>query len=74
MVQLRPSLSYLDKADIDAKKADIAASRSADGGDTTESEGEEAKPVTVSFAKQRNIARSGKDHFLGKGGGTFYRE
>ena len=57
LVQLRPSLSYLDKADIGAKRLEVAAT-SSDGGDTTESEGEDAKPVTVRFAKQENMAKS----------------
>lgn len=29
-----------------------------DGGDTTESEGEEARPVMVKFAKRENVAKS----------------
>lgn len=57
IVQLKPNLSYLDRADVGAKKLEAAAS---DDGDTTESEGEEAKPVTVRFAKQVNPAKAQK--------------
>jgi DNA-directed RNA polymerase-3 subunit RPC5 len=58
IVQLKPNLSYLDRADVGAKKLEAAASD--DGGDTTESEGEEAKPVTVRLAKPVNPAKSQK--------------
>ena len=50
---MRPSLSHLDKADSGAKKAAAAAVSGGDGGgDTTGSEGEEAKPVVVKFARR----------------------
>lgn len=55
VIQLRPSLTYLDKADVGVKKLEVTSD---DGGDTTESEGEEAKPVTVRFAKRENIAKA----------------
>ena len=58
IVQLKPNLSYLDQADVGAKKLEVAVSD--EGGDTTESEGEEAKPVTVRFAKPRNPAKAEK--------------
>lgn len=59
IVQMRSSLSHLDKADSGAKRAAAAASVSgSDGGDTTESEGEEAKPVVVKFARRENKAKS----------------
>lgn len=58
LVQLKPNLSYLDRADVGAKKLEAAASD--DGGDTTESEGEEVKPVTVRFAKPVNPAKAEK--------------
>lgn len=58
LVQLKPSLSYLDQADIGAKVE--AAAASDDGGDATESEGEEAKPVTVRFSKPVNPAKAQK--------------
>ncbi len=55
VLQLRPSLSYLDKADVGVKKLEVASD---EGGDTTESEGEEVKPITVRFAKRENIAKA----------------
>ena len=50
VVQLRPSLSHLDTADSGAKRAAAGS----DGGDTTGSEGEEAKPVVVKFARRES--------------------
>lgn len=58
IVQLRPSLSHLDKADSGAKKAAATVAGSDGGGDTTESEGEEAKPVVVKFARRESKVKS----------------
>lgn len=60
VVQLKPDLTYLDCADIGTKKMEVAANMSDEGGDTTESEGEEAKPVTVRFARPTNAAKAQK--------------
>ena len=54
---MRSSLSHLDKADSGAKKAAASAAAGSEGGDTTESEGEEAKPVIVKFARKENKAK-----------------
>ena len=54
---MRPSLSYLDKADIGVHKTEAAANA---GGDTTESEGEDAKLVTVRFANPEGMGKSQK--------------
>lgn len=54
VVQLRPSLSHLDTADSGAKRAAAATLSGSDGGDTTGSEGEEAKPVVVKFARRES--------------------
>ncbi len=48
IIQLKPTLSYLDAAETGAK-ATVAGS----DGETTESEGEEAVPITVRFARQK---------------------
>ncbi|XP_064406985.1 DNA-directed RNA polymerase III subunit RPC5-like [Halichondria panicea] len=48
ILQLKPTLSYLDAAESGAK-ASVAGS----DGETTESEGEEAVPVNVRFARQK---------------------
>lgn len=57
IVQLRPSLQHLDWAAAGKRHSAAAAETSADG-DTTESEGEEARPVTVKFARRdANISR-----------------
>ena len=58
IVQMRSSLSHLDKADTGAKKAATATVSGSDGGDTTESEGEEAKPVVVKFARRESKVKS----------------
>lgn len=50
IVQLRPSLQHLDQAAAGRKRS--AAAEASTDGDTTESEGEEAKPVTVKFARR----------------------
>lgn len=50
IVQLRPSLHHLDQAAAGRKRS--AAAEASTDGDTTESEGEEAKPVTVKFARR----------------------
>ena len=65
VLQLRPSLSHLDQADAGNKVATASAAAagggggggtgSASDGDVTESEGEEAKPVTVKFARQSTV-------------------
>ena len=60
VVQLKPDLTYLDRADVGTKKMEVAANMSDEGGDTTESEGEEAKPVTVRFARPTNAAKAQK--------------
>lgn len=61
VLQLRPSLSYLDKADIGVHKTEAAANTATNsGGDTTESEGEDAKLVTVRFSKPDGMGRSQK--------------
>lgn len=56
ILQLKPSLTYLDQAECGAKvsRATVAGS----DGDTTESEGEEAIPVTVRFARQATKGQS----------------
>ena len=51
IVQLRPTLQHLDRAAAGQRRSSAAAEASTDG-DTTESEGEEAKPVTVKFARR----------------------
>lgn len=48
IVQLRPRLQHLDKATAGRRRS--AAADAGTDGDTTESEGEEARPVTVRFA------------------------
>lgn len=59
ILQLRPSLSYLDKADIGIKKAESGISCGMNsGGETTESEGEESKPVMVRFSKPEGAGKS----------------
>ena len=59
IVQLKSSLSHLDRADSGAKKAAAAVESGGDvGGDTTGSEGEEAKPVVVKFARRENKVKS----------------
>lgn len=50
IVQLRPSLQHLDQAA--AGRRSSAATEASSDGDTTESEGEEARPVTVKFARR----------------------
>lgn len=57
MVQLRPGMGHLDKVDTGTKKCNLFPTND---GDTTESEGEEAKPVTVRFAKREGLAKSQK--------------
>ncbi|XP_077979709.1 DNA-directed RNA polymerase III subunit RPC5-like [Glandiceps talaboti] len=47
IVQLRPSFKYLDKADVRVKQEKAAA----DEGESSQDEEEEAKPVTVKFAR-----------------------
>ena len=70
IVQMRSSLSHLDKADTGAKKAAASSAvnegGSGGGGDSTatESEGEEPKPVIVKFARRESKVKS-----QGKGGG-----
>lgn len=54
-MQLRPSLAHLDLAAAGRKHSTTAADPVTDG-DTTESEGEEAKPITVKFAR-RDVGR-----------------
>ena len=54
-MQLRPSLAHLDLAAAGRKHSTTAADPATDG-DTTESEGEEAKPITVKFAR-RDVGR-----------------
>lgn len=52
---MRSSLSHLDKADTGAKKAAaVSSANEGGGGDTTESEGEEVKPVVVKFARRES--------------------
>ena len=51
IVQLRPNLHHLDQATAGRKKSVATADANTDN-DTTESEGEEAKPVTVRFARR----------------------
>ena len=50
LVQLRPRLSHLDQADVGSKRVGGGTSE----GEGTESEGEEAKPVLVRFARPTN--------------------
>lgn len=50
VVQMRPSFNYLDKAD-EKIKSEVAARESA-GGDFSQDEEDEAKPVTMKFARQ----------------------
>ena len=52
IVQLRPDLAHLDRA-ASGRKLGQARDPGTDG-EATESEGEEAKPVTVKFASRRN--------------------
>ena len=57
IVQLRPGLQHLDLAAAGKRRSAAAAEASTDV-DTTESEGEEAKPVTVKFARRdANVSR-----------------
>ena len=56
IVQLRPSLAHLDQAVAGRRHGSSAPDPVATDGDTTESEGEEAKPVTVKFAR-RDVGR-----------------
>jgi DNA-directed RNA polymerase-3 subunit RPC5 len=68
IVQLKSSLSHLDKADAGAKKAAAAAATNDGGGGdstATESEGEEARPVVVKFARRESKVKG-----QGKGGGV----
>ncbi len=59
ILQLRPSLSYLDTADIGIKRSEAGISCGANsGGDTTESEGEESRPVMVRFSKPGGAGKS----------------
>ena len=51
IVQLRPSLQHLDWAEA-GRRHNAAATETSTDGDTTESEGEEARPVTVKFARR----------------------
>ena len=69
IVQMRSSLSHLDKADTGAKKA-AAAINEGGGGDTTatESEGEEAKPVIVKFARRESKVKGQGKGSSGGGG------
>ena len=61
MLQLRSSLTYLDKADVGVHKTEAAANATTNsGGETTESEGEDAKLVTVKFSKPDGVGRSQK--------------
>jgi len=57
LVQLRPGLTHLDKTDTGSKKVGVAGAegRSMSEGETTESEGEEAKPVQVRFARPDSV-------------------
>jgi DNA-directed RNA polymerase-3 subunit RPC5 len=57
IVQLRPSLAHLDQAVAGRRHGSAAPDLAATDGDTTESEGEEAKPVTVKFAR-RDVGRN----------------
>lgn len=60
LVQLRPSLSHLDKTDAGSKKVGIGGVEGGalSEGDTTGSEGEEAKPVQVRFARPDSVRAS----------------
>ena len=58
LIQLRPGMGYLDKVDTGTKKSNLFGT--SNDGDTTESEGEEAKPVTVRFAKRESLAKAQK--------------
>ena len=60
LVQLRPSLSHLDKTDTGSKKVGIGGVEGGalSEGDTTGSEGEEAKPVQVRFARPDSVRAS----------------
>ena len=55
ILQLPPSLAYLDKADVGIRKTESGATSE---GDTTESEGEEAKPIMVRFSKPDGAGKS----------------
>ena len=52
VIQLRPSLQHLDKAAAGRRRS--VAGDAANDGDTTESEGEEIRPVTVKFARRES--------------------
>ena len=54
MVQLRPGLAHLDKTDTGSKKVGVGGADGSEG-ETTESEGEEAKPVQVRFARPDSV-------------------
>ena len=76
---MRSSLSHLDKADTGAKKAAAAVNEggSVGGGDTTatESEGEEAKPVIVKFARRESkVKGQGKSSGGGVGRRVNFQE
>lgn len=60
LVQLRPSLSHLDKTDTGSKKVGVGGVEGGamSEGDTTGSEGEEAKPVQVRFARPDSVRAS----------------
>lgn len=62
IVQLKSSLSHLDRADSGAKAAVVDKEG---GGDTTGSEGEEAKPVVVKFARRENKVK-GQQKSIGR--------
>lgn len=48
--QLRPALTHITRADAGSKRVGVAGGGATSEGDTTESEGEEARPVQVKFA------------------------
>ncbi|XP_022319153.2 DNA-directed RNA polymerase III subunit RPC5-like [Crassostrea virginica] len=51
IIQMRPSFNYLDRAD-QKMKADVGPA--GDGGESSQDEEEEVKPVTVKFAQQES--------------------
>jgi hypothetical protein len=63
IVQLRPSLQHLDQAA--AGRRCSATTEASSDGDTTESEGEEARPVTVKFARRETgVSRYAPSFYL----------
>ncbi|XP_062611114.1 DNA-directed RNA polymerase III subunit RPC5-like [Saccostrea cucullata] len=51
IIQMRPSFSYLDRADLKIKSE---VGPAGDGGESSQDEEEEVKPVTVKFAQQES--------------------